>query len=106
MQDYYFESTGKKVKDFLIGFFGVLIFGGILILTPVVIINSLFSDEFVVSGVLSILFFSVLIFVYAGLVIFSFRKGRRYVSIGMMFPFVILLLFYFFVFLAVSFSSW
>lgn len=77
----YYTSTGRKIGDFCIGFFGIFIVASVLSTITMLV----FFNAFIVS--------IILLFIVVFGVIFSFKKGRRYIGIGIIASTLVPLLF-------------
>ena len=85
-QDVYYTNNGRKVGDFCLGFFGIWI---VIILITVIsswIISSFsgYSQIYNLFAAFSIygLLFDILLIILG--ITISFRKGRRYIGIGIL----------------------
>jgi predicted permease len=86
----YYTTTGRKVVDFLIGFFGLIIFGSIL---STILLSTVWRQG--LSG-LNALFMPFIQLVYGiplAVYFFKFNK-RRYIGIGLIIALVVPLLFF------------
>lgn len=78
-EDYY-ETTGQKTKDFLLGFFGIWLMGAIL--TGIFYLIFLAFPNSIISFGLSSLFSLIELILAIGGIIYFRRIGRRYIAIG------------------------
>lgn len=84
-EDYYEGNLQRKLTDFCLGFFGVIISGFIFGFLGLYFINFLSNSSNNISGILrplGIIIDIVIFGSYIGLTIISFNKGRRYIGIG------------------------
>jgi hypothetical protein len=71
----YYTRTRRKVGDFFLGFFGSMVLSLLLVVLSA-FLSSLSADYSLVSSL-----FSLALSVF--LIVFFFRKGRRFIAIGM-----------------------
>jgi len=92
-EDYYGDDKSKKIKDFLIGFFGMIAIQIAISIVSGVITYAISSlgrqsimtvDSINTSLFVSSILFLVSIMVYIGGIILAFVKGRRYIGIGIL----------------------
>ncbi len=75
----YYTTTGRKVGDFLIGFFGVWVLAAIFTWIITLTIGLMTGG---VSTFLSVLLYIIPLVILISGVSISFKKNRRYIGIG------------------------
>lgn len=79
-EDDYYTDTGKKVRDFCLGFFGFLIIGTICSLFNFTYFSGLFNNLFFSLFAASLLPIVAVLAIVS--IVLSFVKRRRYIGIG------------------------
>jgi len=88
MKSYYIDNK-RKIQDFVMGFFGILILAGIIFIVPLSILGSLINEGFVFYWLPLILLVISLL-----LMVLFFKISRKYIAIGILSSTVFLLLVY------------
>ena len=99
-RDYYFGSPGRKVGDFCLGFFGSFLVACLIItISTLMIYPAMLINEPGLMWVFIIIQFilpPILLSIFVILVVMSFRRGRRFIGIGMIsslfLPFILLVI--------------
>ncbi|HBG60929.1 MAG: hypothetical protein A2Y03_10695 [Omnitrophica WOR_2 bacterium GWF2_38_59] len=91
MSDYY-TTTGKKVGDFLMGFFGVWVISGLLSFIIAIINSFIFMNNYTIQGWIAGISFVITIILYIVAIVLAFHFKRHYIAIGTISSFVVPLL--------------
>lgn len=91
MSDYY-TTTGKKVGDFLIGFFGIWVISGFLSFFIAIINSIVFMNNYDIQGWIAGISFVISLILYIVAIVLAFHFKRHYIAIGIISSFVVPLL--------------